>query len=68
MFETYLDRHIALDGDIHSVLAKKMVAQLCKTDDDWVVAKEAAITAIRSRLAYWDAVKELIDAKNRRSV
>ena len=28
--ELYLDRHIELDGDIHSVLAKKLVATICQ--------------------------------------
>ena len=48
-FELYLERHIALDGDIHSHLAKKLVASICKTENDWKLAEKAALDAIKSR-------------------
>ena len=49
-FELYLQRHIELDGDIHSVLAKKLVASICKSEKEWALAEESALTAINSRL------------------
>ena len=65
-FEIYLDRHIELDGDVHSVLAKKLVATICKTDADWKLAEDWAVIAIKSRLEYWDRVAENIQkAKNK---
>ena len=48
-FELYLQRHIELDGDIHSVLAKKLVASICKSEKEWALAEESALTAINSR-------------------
>jgi len=60
-FEIYLDRHIELDGDCHSHLAKKMCAILANSDADWKLAKEASLKAIKSRLAYWDEVADKIE-------
>ena len=48
-FELYLERHIELDGDIHSHLAKKLVSSICKTEEDWILAEKAAIDALQSR-------------------
>ena len=66
-FEIYLDRHIQLDGDCHSHLAKKMTAVLCKTEADWKLAKESSIIAIQARLMYWDKVAEKIEKSQRKS-
>ena len=62
-FELYLDRHIELDGDCHSHLAKKMTAILCHTPDDWELAREASISAIQARLTYWDHVADKIEER-----
>ena len=43
--EIYLDRHIELDGDCHSILAKKLVASLCKSEEDWQLAEKWATFA-----------------------
>ena len=43
--EIYLDRHIELDGDCHSILAKKLVASLCKSEEDWQMAEKWALFA-----------------------
>ena len=65
--ETYLDRHIELDGDCHSILAKKLVASLCKSEEDWELAEKWALFAIESRLLYWDEVaKKIIMAKRQK--
>ena len=48
-FELYLQRHIELDGDIHSHLAKKLVAQICRSEKEWDLAENSALTAIKSR-------------------
>ena len=44
-FEIYLDRHIELDGDCHSILAKKLVASLCNSEEDWQLAEKWATFA-----------------------
>ena len=67
-FEIYLDRHIELDGDCHSHLAKKMTSILCKTADDWKLAKEAAMVAIEARLTYWDQVANKIEKRRKSCV
>ena len=53
-FELYLQRHIELDGDIHSHLAKKLVASICRSEKEWDLAEESALTAIKSRFVIFD--------------
>ena len=53
-FELYLKRHIELDGDIHSHLAKKLVASICRSEKEWELAENSALTAIKSR---FDSIK-----------
>ena len=57
----YLQRHIQLDEEHHTPLARRMVAALCGTDQQkWREAAEAARTAMHARLALWDGVVEQI--------
>jgi len=66
-FELYLQRHIELDGDIHSHLAKKLVASICRSEKEWNLAENSALTAIKSRLTYWDNVYSVITAKKQKA-
>ena len=61
-FEIYLDRHIELDGDCHSLLAKKLVASLCKSEEDWQLAEKWATAArfLQIFLNYFESVKKII--------
>ncbi|XOS92029.1 DUF3050 domain-containing protein [Brevibacillus laterosporus] len=53
----YLNRHIELDGDEHGPLAEKLLASLCKEDDQkWKEAEATAIQALNSRISLWDGV------------
>ncbi len=57
----YLERHIQLDEEHHTPLARRMVAALCETDQKkWREAKEAARAALHARIALWDGVVEQI--------
>ncbi len=57
----YLERHIQLDEEHHTPLARRMVAALCETDQKkWQEAQEAAQTALHARIALWDGVVEQI--------
>lgn len=59
LFRFYLDRHIELDGDEHSILASKMLANLCGDDAvRWKEATEIAIASLQSRSLLWDSVWE----------
>ena len=57
LFVYYLERHIQLDGEEHSELAKKMLTNLCENDDDkWAESAAVAALALKSRRMLWDSV------------
>jgi hypothetical protein len=57
VFKYYLDRHIEVDGDHHSILAMQMVANLCGDDaQKWEEAELASIASLKHRIALWDGV------------
>jgi len=57
LFVWYLERHIEVDGEEHGPMALRMVSALCGEDEErWREATHAAQTALRSRLALWDAI------------
>ncbi|MCB0412720.1 MAG: DUF3050 domain-containing protein [Bdellovibrionales bacterium] len=62
MFHYYIERHIEVDGDVHSHLAFEMVHSLCQDDAlKLEQTKEAAITAITARSQFWDEVSSLCE-------
>ncbi len=64
----YLARHILLDEEHHTPMAKKMLAGLCDTDPSkWRECEETARVALNARIALWDGVVEQITtAKGKR--
>jgi hypothetical protein len=55
----YLQRHIELDGDEHTPLALRMLANLSGNDDRrWEEAQAAAIESLQARYALWDSVRD----------
>ncbi|QJW91587.1 DUF3050 domain-containing protein [Spirosoma taeanense] len=64
LFSYYLERHIEVDGDHHSHLAKAMTIELCGNDPQrWQEAIAAVERALRFRIALWDSVHEQISRK-----
>ena len=60
----YLERHIEVDGDHHSILALQMTANLCGENEQfWLEAEAAVVQALKMRIALWDGVYEEIMAK-----
>lgn len=61
IFKYYLERHIEVDGDLHSQLGMQMVEELCGTDPvKWREATLAARIALEKRLLLWDGILEKI--------
>jgi hypothetical protein len=57
--EFYLDRHIQLDEETHSPLARRMLAQVCGMDAQyWEEAQQTAIATLEARRRLWDALAE----------
>jgi hypothetical protein len=57
-FRYYLQRHIDVDGDSHSGLARQMVSEICRDPGDWQQAEEAAIESLSARKRLWDGVHQ----------
>lgn len=56
----YLDRHVALDGDSHSLLAQSIVEQFCISPRQCHEAEQAAVEGINARRLFMDAVFDKI--------
>jgi hypothetical protein len=56
-FTYYLERHIEVDGDHHSHLAKEMVTNLCGADESkWEEARLFAERSLEMRYQLWEGV------------
>lgn len=65
IFQYYLERHIEVDGEHHSVLAYEMTEELCGDDDArWVEATAAVKGALNARIRLWDTILEEIKRKD----
>jgi hypothetical protein len=61
-FQYYLKRHIELDGDEHGPMAGRLVESLCGADaGGWDAAKQAAVEALETRLAFWDGIRLVVE-------
>jgi hypothetical protein len=63
LFKYYLERHIEVDGDHHSLLALAMTEDLCGEDAvKWQEAQDYAIRSLQQRKALWDGLLQCITA------
>ena len=57
LFAYYLERHIEVDGDSHGPAGRQMLQTLAgECEAAWQQAGDAAMAAIRARIALWDGV------------
>ena len=57
----YLERHIEIDGDEHGPLSRKMIEELCDTEEKTREANEIAKKSIKQRLKFWDAIASALE-------
>lgn len=63
VLQSYLNRHIELDGDHHGPMAAHLLATICGVDEHkWTAAEVAATTSIKARIKLWDSVVESLSA------
>lgn len=62
LFLYYLNRHIQIDSESHSVLALKMVEDSAQSKADWQEATESAKQALKERLNFFDGIAESLAA------
>jgi hypothetical protein len=61
LFEWYLGRHIALDGDRHAPMADRLFQRICLVDERTLDESLAvALRVLQARIALWDAVQAAI--------
>jgi hypothetical protein len=68
LFKYYLERHIEVDGEHHSLLALQMVEELCGNDElKWKEAAEASVKALNARKCLWDGIMNELKENNIKS-
>lgn len=69
LFRYYLSRHIELDRDEHSVMARELVEELCGDDTArWESARDAAIVSLTARCQLWDQLASQLAVADRMSL
>jgi hypothetical protein len=62
LFRDYLVRHIELDGEQHTPMAMRMLADLCGDDaQKWDECAQAVIDSLQARSQLWDGVVAAIN-------
>lgn len=57
----YLERHIEVDGDLHSILGLELLQNICGKDEKkWNEVEQTAIQSINDRIQFWDGILEKI--------
>jgi hypothetical protein len=63
-FVDYLARHIEVDGEEHTPMAMRMLADLCGDDDTrWRECADAVNAALEARVRLWDGILAAIKAR-----
>lgn len=53
----YLDRHIAIDGESHGPLGRRLMGSICGDDEArWDAAARVALSSLEARHALWDGI------------
>jgi hypothetical protein len=67
-FHDYLERHVAVDEDLHAPLSLKLLETLCAGDAQRIQEAEAAAEeSICARIRFWDEVLAAIEENRRRT-
>jgi len=61
VFKYYLERHIEVDGDHHSLLALQMTSELCGDNPEkWEAAGRAVVRSLQQRIELWNSALDAI--------
>ena len=61
-----MERHIEIDGGLHSILAENLMIDLCQTDKrKWKEVEEIAIESLNNRIKLWDGVSEVLSVQEK---
>lgn len=64
IFKYYLDRHIEIDGDHHSLLALQMTSNLCEQNESyWEEVEAATIQSLQMRINLWNGIYNSIQKR-----
>jgi hypothetical protein len=64
-FVDYLERHIEVDGEVHTPMAMQMLADLCGDDDaKWQECADTVNAALAARHQLWDGILDRIKAES----
>lgn len=62
-FIDYLERHIEVDGEVHTPMAMQMLADLCGGDEPkWQTCAQTVNRALAARYQLWDGILDAIKA------
>ena len=63
MFQYYLERHVELDSNSHSKLARQALISICGNDKaKWEEAEKSAKISLKARLVLWDGIISKLNA------
>jgi len=69
IFKYYIERHIEVDGNLHSHLALQMTANLCNDNEQyWKEAEESVVDSLKQRIELWNGIYRMLTVRTTPSI